>query len=54
MFQRYEHPDAGAYFNLRPPVRYSRTPASIRRHPPRMGEHTQELLAEIAEREAPE
>jgi crotonobetainyl-CoA:carnitine CoA-transferase CaiB-like acyl-CoA transferase len=54
MFQRYEHPDAGAYFNLRPPVRYSRTPATIRRHPPRMGEHTQELLAEIAEREAPE
>ena len=51
LFQRYEHPDAGGYFNLRPPVRYSKTPANIRRHPPRMGEHTQEVLAEINERE---
>ena len=51
LFQRYEHPDAGAYFNLRPPVRYSKTPANIRRHPPRMGEHTQELLAEADDRE---
>jgi crotonobetainyl-CoA:carnitine CoA-transferase CaiB-like acyl-CoA transferase len=51
LFQRYEHPAAGAYFNLRPPVRYSRTPANIRRHPPRMGEHTDEVLAEVADRE---
>jgi crotonobetainyl-CoA:carnitine CoA-transferase CaiB-like acyl-CoA transferase len=51
LFERYEHPDAGAYFNLRPPVRYSATPANIRRHPPRMGEHTEEVLAEAAEAE---
>ena len=31
---------------LRHPVRYSATPASLRRHPPRLGEHTDEVLAE--------
>ena len=47
LFERYEHPDAGGYFSMRPPLRFSATPANIRRHPPRMGEHTDELLAEI-------
>lgn len=51
LFERYDHPDAGPYFNLRPPVRYSATPANIRRHPPRLGEHTDELLAEMDDRE---
>jgi crotonobetainyl-CoA:carnitine CoA-transferase CaiB-like acyl-CoA transferase len=54
LFQRYEHPDAGAYFALRPPVRYSKTPANIRRHPPRLGEHTEEVLAETNQREEQE
>ena len=43
-FRRYEHPQAGAYFAMRPPVRYAATPANIRRHPPRLGEHTEEVL----------
>ncbi len=47
LFQRYEHPEAGAYYNVRPPVRFSKTPANIRRHPPRLGEHTAEVLAEL-------
>ncbi|MDR3498455.1 MAG: CaiB/BaiF CoA-transferase family protein [Parvibaculum sp.] len=46
-FQRYEHPHAGPYFALRPPVRFGETPANIRRHPPRLGEQTREVLAEI-------
>jgi crotonobetainyl-CoA:carnitine CoA-transferase CaiB-like acyl-CoA transferase len=47
LFERYEHPDAGTYVSLRPPVKFSATPANIRRHPPKLGEHTQELLAEL-------
>jgi crotonobetainyl-CoA:carnitine CoA-transferase CaiB-like acyl-CoA transferase len=49
LFERYRHPEAGDYLSLRPPVRYSATPANTRRHPPRLGEHTAELLAEIEE-----
>ncbi len=32
---------------LSPPVRFERTPASIKRHAPRLGEHTDEVLAEL-------
>jgi crotonobetainyl-CoA:carnitine CoA-transferase CaiB-like acyl-CoA transferase len=46
LFERYRHPAAGDYVSLRPPVRYSMTPANVRRHPPRLGEHSQEILAE--------
>ncbi len=46
-FQRYDHPHAGPYFALRPPVRFGATPANIRRHPPRLGEQTREVLAEV-------
>jgi crotonobetainyl-CoA:carnitine CoA-transferase CaiB-like acyl-CoA transferase len=53
-FQRFEHPDAGAYFGLRPPVNYARTPANIRLHPPRLGQHTEEVLAELEDRESAE
>ncbi|MEN8158865.1 MAG: CoA transferase [Myxococcota bacterium] len=31
---------------LRHPVRYERTPANVRQHAPKLGEHTDELLAE--------
>jgi crotonobetainyl-CoA:carnitine CoA-transferase CaiB-like acyl-CoA transferase len=47
LFQRYEHPEAGAYLAMRPPLRFSATPANIRHHPPRLGEHTDEVLAEL-------
>jgi crotonobetainyl-CoA:carnitine CoA-transferase CaiB-like acyl-CoA transferase len=45
-FQRYDHPHAGPYFALKPPVRFSGSPSSIRRHPPRLGEQTEEVLRE--------
>jgi crotonobetainyl-CoA:carnitine CoA-transferase CaiB-like acyl-CoA transferase len=47
LFERYEHPVAGAYNAIRSPLRFSATPANIRRHPPRLGEHTAEVLAEL-------
>jgi crotonobetainyl-CoA:carnitine CoA-transferase CaiB-like acyl-CoA transferase len=52
LFERYEHPDAGPYIALRPPLNFSATPANIRRHAPKLGEHTQELLAELGVEEA--
>lgn len=48
LFERYEHPEAGPYNALRPPLKFSATPPSIRRHPPRLGEHTDEVLGEIS------
>jgi crotonobetainyl-CoA:carnitine CoA-transferase CaiB-like acyl-CoA transferase len=42
-FERYEHPHGGAYYQTKPPLRFSKTPANIRRHPPRLGEHTDEV-----------
>jgi len=47
LFERYRHPDAGDYWSVRPPVRFSATPANIRRHAPKLGEHTEEVLAEL-------
>lgn len=46
MFERYEHPEAGAYVALRPPINFEKTPSNIRRHPPRLGEHTGEFVEE--------
>jgi len=41
------HPHAGPMREARPPARFDRTPASIRRPAPALGEHTDELLAEL-------
>jgi crotonobetainyl-CoA:carnitine CoA-transferase CaiB-like acyl-CoA transferase len=38
---------AGRTRFLRPPVRFERTPAGIHRHPPRLGEQTDEILEEL-------
>jgi crotonobetainyl-CoA:carnitine CoA-transferase CaiB-like acyl-CoA transferase len=45
-FERYDHPSAGPYYSMRPPVRFSASPANIRAHPPRLGEQTLEVLRE--------
>ncbi|GAC1589006.1 MAG: CoA transferase [Acidimicrobiales bacterium] len=42
-----EHPVAGAYRYITPGARLSRTPQSLRRHAPTVGEHTTEIVAEL-------
>ena len=42
-----QHPSEGALRMADIPVRFSDTPGSIRRHAPRLGEHTEEILREI-------
>lgn len=41
-----EHPDIGTMRYVRYPGHLSETPAALYRHPPRLGEHSRELLAE--------
>ena len=43
-----DHPREGAYRALRPPVLFGRAPYRLRRHAPALGEHTAEVLAEVA------
>ena len=42
-----EHPVLGAVRQVGLPFRLSATPASIRTPPPLLGEHTDEILAEL-------
>ncbi len=46
-FQKHEHHTEGTYVAMKHPVHFSKTPATIRRHPPNIGENTDEVLAEI-------
>ena len=41
-----QHPTAGAYRQIPPPVRFSASPAGVRRHAPHIGEHGREVLLE--------
>jgi crotonobetainyl-CoA:carnitine CoA-transferase CaiB-like acyl-CoA transferase len=43
----FDHPQAGHVKVLKHPVRYSSGEATLRRPPPDLGEHTDELLAEL-------
>ena len=42
-----EHPEAGTMRYVRYPGRLSDTPAALYKHPPRLGEHSAEILAGI-------
>jgi crotonobetainyl-CoA:carnitine CoA-transferase CaiB-like acyl-CoA transferase len=41
-----EHPQAGRYRQIVPPVNFGGTPSQIRRHAPMLGEHADEILRE--------
>jgi crotonobetainyl-CoA:carnitine CoA-transferase CaiB-like acyl-CoA transferase len=47
MFEMHEHPSEGRTRLARPPTRFEKTPATIRRQAPRLGEHTAEVLGEL-------
>lgn len=47
LFASAEHPTEGRYRAIRSPVSFGSQPFSIRRHAPRLGEHTDEILAEL-------
>jgi benzylsuccinate CoA-transferase BbsF subunit len=46
-FVRLEHPEVGSRQQLGIPFHFSRTPCSVRRPAPRLGEHTDHVLREI-------
>jgi len=46
-FHRYEHPSEGPVVTTRVPTHFSRTPPGAPKPPPRLGEHTAEVFAEL-------
>jgi crotonobetainyl-CoA:carnitine CoA-transferase CaiB-like acyl-CoA transferase len=44
MIETVEHPEAGPIRLMGIPFKFSETPASVRRAPPRLGEHTEAIL----------
>jgi crotonobetainyl-CoA:carnitine CoA-transferase CaiB-like acyl-CoA transferase len=46
LFSEAEHPTEGRYRTVRSPVSFSAAPFRVRRHAPRLGEHTEEVLRE--------
>ena len=49
MVVEMEHPEAGTVYGLGIPVKLSATPGAIRRPAPLLGQHTDEILAELGE-----
>lgn len=47
MVQTIDHPSCGPMDLIGPPVKYSTAEPSIRRPPPLLGEHTEEVLREV-------
>ncbi len=52
MVAEVDHPTAGAVRFPASPMHFSRTPTTVRRHPPALGEHTETVLREYGYRDA--
>jgi crotonobetainyl-CoA:carnitine CoA-transferase CaiB-like acyl-CoA transferase len=52
LFEMREIEGEGTYRAMKPGIRFSRSPATIRREPPRIGRDTDEVLAELGPDEA--
>jgi formyl-CoA transferase len=46
LFEHQPHPSEGRIVGVRPPTRFARTPASVRRPAPTLGQHNDEVLRE--------
>ncbi|HEX7944825.1 MAG TPA: CoA transferase [Phenylobacterium sp.] len=46
-FRRRTHPSEGDFVEMQPPIRYSDAPTREPRYAPRLGEHTEEIKAEL-------
>lgn len=53
LFRDSVHPTEGRVRELRPTTRFHGTPTSIRRPAPTLGQHTEEVLAELRSRNTP-
>jgi crotonobetainyl-CoA:carnitine CoA-transferase CaiB-like acyl-CoA transferase len=51
MFINYQHPTAGDIKMIGSPLKLSRTPVSVRQHPPDAGEHNEEIFSKIKNNE---
>lgn len=51
MVIQVKHPKAGDVSLVGSPLKFSRTPVEIKRHPPLVGEHNQEILSELGYKE---
>lgn len=47
MFVEHEHPTAGTIKMIGSPLKLSRTPVAIKRHPPEPGEHNDEIIGSL-------
>ena len=52
MFPVLDHPSEGRIRQARPATKFSENPAGIHRMPPRLGEHSREVLLEAGLSEA--
>lgn len=48
MLMEMDHPEAGRIKQIGPTIKFSRTPCTVGSSPPRLGEHTVEVLRDIA------